>query len=101
MSTAQRAPQAVCGRENDDNTTCANALDTTGSPAWCKECRAKYQRQYKALQKQMSESRGFCAGVSAAKDLIASEFERHRGVMFSGRDAAHMVRVCKGPELPA
>lgn len=100
-SDVSRETQAVCGREHDSGETCTNPLDTTGSPPWCRECRAKYQRQYRSIQKQMSEGRGFCAGVVAAKHLLASEFERNiRGAMISGHEAARLVRACKGPALP-
>src|SRR5580700_1160341 len=91
----------TCSRENEAGSKCTNELDTTGSPTWCKACRAKYQRQYQDLRKQLSETRGFCAGVSAAKDFIANEFEHAiRGAMISGHEAARLVRVCRGPELP-
>ncbi len=81
---------------------CEGVLDTTGYPKWCKSCRAKNKREYEATKKEMSETRGFAAGVSAAKAFVASEFETAiRGSMINGFEAARLVRACKGPALPA
>lgn len=80
---------------------CEGPLDTTSYPKWCKACRAKNKREYEATKKEMSETRGFAAGVSAAKDLLASEFESAiRGAAINGFEAARLVRACKGPALP-
>lgn len=80
---------------------CEAPLDTTGNPQWCKKCRAANQREYMRTRKDMAESRGFAAGVSAAKDFIAREFEGAiRGANVSGFEAARLVRACKGPVLP-
>jgi len=74
---------------------CEATLDTTGNPQWCKKCRAKNQREYERTRKEMAESRGFSAGVSAAKDFLAREFEgKIRGAMISGNEAARLVRLC-------
>ena len=53
---------------------CESSLDTAGSPQWCKSCRAKYQREYQALRKEMSEGRGFAAGVAAFRAHIVGKF---------------------------
>ena len=80
---------------------CEKDLDTTGFPKWCKKCRKSYNDEYKSLQKQMSETRGFAAGVSAAKHFIANEFDCSiRGATINGHEAARLVRACKGPALP-
>jgi len=90
--------------EQNQRTTCSKCekeLDTTGLPRWCRACRAKYKREYEATKADMSESRGFCAGVSAAKDFIAREFESAvRGAQITGHEAARLVRACRGPALP-
>jgi len=44
---------------------CESDLDTDGYPLWCKACRAKYNREYRDLQRQMGDGRGFLAGVEA------------------------------------
>ena len=96
---------AVAGdvaRETETCSKCEETLDTTGYPKWCKKCRAANQREYSRTVKEMSETRGFAAGVSAAKAFVASEFDNAvRGAMISGHEAARLVRACKGPALPA
>ena len=94
--------QPLCRRVGDDGEACGKSLDTTGYPLWCKACRSKHRNAYNATVKDMSETRGFCAGVTAAKDFLASEFERKiSAVMISGNEAARLVRACRGPELPS
>lgn len=81
---------------------CGEVLDTTGFPKWCRKCRKKYNEDYRALSKEMSETRGFAAGVSAAKAFLASEFEaKIRGASISGYEAARLVRVCNTSGLTA
>lgn len=102
MATAVQPKLAASGEASETCSRCDESLDTTGFPKWCKACRQSYNKEYKALQKQLSETRGFCAGVSAAKAFIASEFESAiRGATINGFEAARLVRACKGPELPA
>ncbi len=99
---ASAEDQAVCRRVDDGGEECGKPLDTTGYPIWCKACRAKHRVAYNATVKEMSETRGFAAGVSAAKAFVASEFETAiRGSMINGFEAARLVRACKGPALPA
>ena len=101
-AVAAEVSRETSGPEETTCSRCEKALDTTGVPLWCRACRAEYQREYKALQKQMSETRGFAAGVSAAKAFVASEFETAiRGATINGFEAARLVRACKGPVSPA
>jgi hypothetical protein len=91
----------TCSRVNDNGDTCGKPLDTTGYPLWCKRCRADHRKAYNATVKEMSESRGFAAGVQATKDLLASEFANSiRGIQISGFEAARLVRACRGPFIP-
>ena len=81
---------------------CEKPLDTSGFPKWCKACQNAYRREYRRTKEDMSESRGFAAGVSATKSLLASEFEHAiRGAQINGFEAARLVRACRGPALPA
>ncbi len=81
-------PDKQCSR-----TDCGKPLDTSGSPPWCKACRAKYQRDYQSLRKEMSESRGYAAGVSAFRDHIVKKFEAiGTSANFTGSVAAQWVR---------
>lgn len=74
-------------------TKCGATLDTKGYPLWCKKCQAAYRRDYSALRKEMSESRGYAAGVSAFRDHIARKFEAiGTSATFNGSVAAKWVR---------
>lgn len=76
---------------------CTEPLDTTGSPTWCKACRAKYQREYKALRAEMTESRGFAAGVSAMRAYLAEQFAKLGAGGFTGSEVASLIRQSQGP----
>ena len=80
---------------------CEGALDTKGSPKWCKSCRAGYRRGYEATRKEMSEGRGFCAGITAMRDYLAKQFSQYGTAgNFSGAEISQIIAGCKGPELP-
>jgi len=73
---------------------CERDLDASGFPRWCKVCRAKYQREWCALRKEMSETRGFAAGVSAFREHLLKKFSAiPASYMFSGPVAAEWVRT--------
>lgn len=85
----------------DTCSKCEKPLDTTGFPKWCKSCIAAYKREYRRTKEDMSEGRGFAAGVSATKSFLATEFEHAiRGAQINGFEAARLVRACRGPALP-
>jgi hypothetical protein len=99
METQTETPVLTCARVGDAGEVCTNPRAAAGY--WCKPCRAKYQQQYTAVQKQMTETRGFAAGVTAAKHFIANEFDCSiRGATINGHEAARLVRDCRGPALP-
>lgn len=72
-------------------TRCEGPRDTVGYPKWCKECRAKYKREFRATEKEMRESRGFAAGCTAMKHAIAVRFQTFGSAQFSGIEAAHIA----------
>ena len=77
---------------------CDGVLDSTGFPKWCKACRRTWDKDYRALKLEMSESRGFAAGVSAARDHIVRKFEAiGTTATFNGAVAAQWVR---GEQIP-
>lgn len=60
----------------DEETTCSlcdAALDTTGYPLWCKECRTKRKRALKEAHAQMATGKGFAAG---AEQLRAAQIAK-------------------------
>jgi hypothetical protein len=80
---------------------CDGKLDSTGFPHWCKACRAKYKRDYEALRGEMSETRGYAAGVSAMREFLAVNFEGYSPTtLFSGPQIGHIIRHCAEPAAP-
>ncbi len=79
---------------------CGKILDTEGSPRWCKVCRAKYQREYKDIVKEMTESRGFAAGMTAMREYLVANFARY-GTQgsFTGAEIAAVIQRAKGPAV--
>jgi hypothetical protein len=76
---------------------CAGPLDRKGYPLECRACWAKRQRDYVATKKEMTESRGFAAGVSAMRAHLAGQFDRIGSGSFNGYEAAGLIRQSKGP----
>lgn len=83
---------AKCTKEE-----CPNILDTTGYPKWCSACRNQYQKDYRALAAQMTETRGFAAGVTAMRWAVAQYFVAFGKAVFSASEVAEMVRKLPGP----
>lgn len=80
---------------------CGAALDTDGSPKWCKACRARYKREYEDLRLEKHEKSGFSKGVRAMREQLAQEFERIGSAGVSGYEAAGWVRNTRGPQPDA
>lgn len=80
---------------------CKAVLDTTGNPKWCKACRAAYQRDYQDGKTERGEAKGYARGVRAMRDLLADEFGKQGGGMFSGDECALLIRQAPGPKLEA
>lgn len=76
---------------------CSGPLDTDRYPRWCRKCKAQYQREYQALKRDMTESRGYADGVADMRAHLAQKFEGLGGGTFSGTDAAQWVRNEAGP----
>ena len=76
---------------------CSAELDTAGFPKWCKACRAKYKREYEGLKKEMAETRGYSAGISAMREFLAVQFVGYTIQRFSGPEIAHIIRNCSAP----
>jgi len=81
---------------------CGNPCDPGASPRWCKPCRAKYQREYERTRKEMTESRGYAAGVSAMRHYLADQFSVRYGSTgyFNGYEIADIIRAARGPFDP-
>ncbi len=83
---------AQCGK-------CGNALDTKGSPKWCKECRNTYQRDYKDQQyaeaKTEGYAEGFAAGYAECRTYLMQHFNPHPLGQFRGIDILNYLRDLK------
>ena len=77
---------------------CHAALNTTGYPLWCQACRTKHKRDYEEARKEMRESRGYAAGISAMRDHLAKNFSVYGTAgAFNGAEIAHIIMTCKPP----
>lgn len=66
---------------------------------WCRACRAKYQREYQAMRKEMTQSRGYAAGVAAMRGFLAENFLNYGTAgSFTGAEIASIIMTCRGPE---
>lgn len=88
VQTTADAP--ICSR-------CEGPRDTEGYPKWCKECRAKYRREFRDTEKEMRESRGFAAGCTAMRNAIAIRFQGYGSAIFSGVEAGHIAMKTTSP----
>lgn len=101
MDSNTKPAETTEGTKAEECSRCEKTLDTTGYPKWCKSCRAKNQREYVALKKQMAETRGYSAGVSAMREYLAGAFDGYGPVQsFGGPDIARIIRRVTGPALP-
>ena len=70
---------------------CGQPLDTTGTPKWCKACRADYQRERTSTIEERAETRGWERGIRAEKQAVESYFRALGRSHFSGAEVAAMV----------
>jgi hypothetical protein len=86
-----------CYRVNDEGTRCEKSLDTTGSPRWCKSCRAQYQQDYQKVRKDMADGKSFAAGVDAMRRKLTRQFMSLGNGKFTGIQCAGFVRDTTAP----
>ena len=77
---------------------CSNDLDTTGSPKWCKVCRARYQREYKDTVREMAESKAFSDGCAVTRDALARAFAVYPNSIFYGLEIAQKIHEFQAPK---
>jgi hypothetical protein len=76
---------------------CGNPREADGYPKWCNGCRATYKREYEILRKEMTETRGYAAGVSAMRAYLAERFLQLASGHFDGREVARLISQATGP----
>ena len=78
---------------------CGQVLDTTGTPKWCKSCRADYQRERTNGIEERAEKRGLERGITAEKQSVEAYFRYLGNAHFSGTEVAAMVAKMPGPRV--
>lgn len=71
-----------------------------GKATWCKDCRAKYQREYVAQAAQMAANRGFEIGVKTFRAMMALEFARRGKIHFTGAEVCFAIENAPRPGWP-
>jgi hypothetical protein len=79
------------------NNGCSNPLDTTGTPKWCKRCRADYQKEHRALEMDRKERQGYIKGAKKMREILAAEFAKLGIGTFSGDEVAELIQRAPGP----
>lgn len=76
-NTAQNFSKMTATAETTEIKQCARNGCTnpaSGNQTWCKECRAKYQREYANTRDAMTYSRGFLTGFSEGAQAQRQQF---------------------------
>lgn len=81
--------------KNEDGlcSKCGNELDTTGSPKWCKKCRAAYQREYQQTRQEMNAGHDFHAGAEAMRAAADAWFRQFARSTFTGLEVCHVLAM--------
>lgn len=79
---------------------CGGQLDTTGTPLWCRKCRAAYKREYEETRQLQTSARSFAAGVAATKEYFARRFYSYGAGCFAGDEIAKLILNAVGPQPP-
>lgn len=74
-----------------------NAATAKGTPRWCANCKAVYQREYRALKEGRAGKRGFAEGVTAMREHLAIRFTG-KGI-YTSAEVARLIREMPGPRL--
>ena len=74
-----------------------NPVERSGYPKWCKECHARYQREYQLLRGERGEAKGFARGVEAMRQAASAHFGRFRNAHFSGYECAKILATMPAP----
>ena len=66
---------------------------------WCRECRARYAKEYSILRMDRKQREGFVRGREEMRNMIAREFMRLQVATFSGAEIARLVLQMPGPQV--
>ena len=59
-------------------TRCGKEDAASGTPRWCKKCRAEYQRDYQDTVREMANKKGFAEGARAYREMVVSKLRKVR-----------------------
>src|SRR6266566_1260146 len=76
-----------------------NPLDRKGEPKWCKECWARYQREYRVLHPEMARAKGFALGADAMRREISAHFQQFPFAHFAGREISQIISTIPAPRF--
>src|SRR6266852_6275121 len=76
----------------------ANGKESTNP--WCKDCLAKYQKEYKEMLVKRNSEQAFARGVAAMRKLLMVEFERLGSGAFTGYEISVMIGNVDRPTSP-
>ena len=83
----------------DRCSSCKGPLDTKGLPKWCKDCRARWQRERRALENYRIDARSHAQGAREMKEMLAKMFDATGTAVYSARDVAALLRRMDNPKL--
>ena len=99
-SEMEKPETLICTMKDCTEPRADQAPDATNRH--CRTHRNEAQKKYVMAKTEQEYARAFLAGVTATKDLLATEFHHAiRGAMISGTEAARLVRACRGPFPPS
>jgi hypothetical protein len=73
--------------------------DSDSNNPWCKQCRAKYAKEYQENRLQQATAKGFAAGVDAAVQSLAAEFGLHGGAHVTCSEVAQVIQAAPRPQF--
>lgn len=84
-----------------DAKTCTKCKErpAVGKDAYCAECRAQYQKDYRDTAEWRAERRGIIRGIQAMRESSAAFFAAWGGRPFMGAEVAQVVRELPGPPV--
>ena len=83
----------------DRCSSCKGPLDTKGLPKWCKDCRARWQRERRALENYRIDARSHAQGAREMKEMLAKMFDATGTAVYSAREVAALIRRMDNPKL--
>lgn len=91
-AVATSTPVEMCSKCGEK----PRAYNDSSNP-WCKDCLAKYQREYTDMMKRRTSEQAFNRGVAALRSYLVTEFERLASGTFSGYEIAELIANAPRP----